>query len=100
MDVRLPNGVILANVPEGARGAKFVSAVCVLLPGGACHIFLGECPGRIGFAEQGTNGFGYDPVFFSPRFKKTFAELTASQKNSISHRGRALKLLLEALRNG
>ncbi|OGX28071.1 MAG: hypothetical protein A2879_00880 [Omnitrophica WOR_2 bacterium RIFCSPHIGHO2_01_FULL_49_10] len=51
----------------------------------------GECSGRITLAPKGRNGFGYDPVFFSPGFKKTFAELTPSRKNSISHRGRALK---------
>ena len=95
----------LANVPEGARGAKFVSAVCVLLPGGACHIFLGECPGRIGFAEQGTNGFGYDPLFIPDRVGlpdgstapnaqgRTYAQLADGEKDAISHRGRAMEKL-------
>ena len=99
----------LANVPEGARGAKFVSAVCVLLPGGACHIFLGECPGRIGFAEQGTNGFGYDPLFIPDRVGlpdgstapnaqgRTYAQLADGEKDAISHRGRAMAAMAEAL---
>ena len=99
----------LANVPEGARGAKFVSAVCVLLPGGACHIFLGECPGRIGFAEQGTNGFGYDPLFIPDRVGlpdgstapnaqgRTYAQLADGEKDAISHRGRAMAAMVEAL---
>ena len=99
----------LANVPEGARGAKFVSAVCVLLPGGASHIFLGECPGRIGFAEQGTNGFGYDPLFIPDRVGlpdgstapnaqgRSYAQLTDGEKDAISHRGRAMAAMAEAL---
>ena len=99
----------LANVPEGARGAKFVSAVCVLLPGGASHIFLGECPGRIGFAEQGTNGFGYDPLFIPERVGlpdgstapnaqgRTYAQLADGEKDAISHRGRAMAAMAEAL---
>ena len=99
----------LANVPEGARGAKFVSAVCVLLPGGASHIFLGECPGRIGFAEQGTNGFGYDPLFIPDRVGlpdgstapnaqgRTYAQLADGEKDAISHRGRAMAAMAEAL---
>lgn len=99
----------LANVPEGTRGAKFVSAVCVLLPGGASHIFLGECPGRIGFAEQGTNGFGYDPLFIPDRVGlpdgstapnaqgRTYAQLADGEKDAISHRGRAMAAMAEAL---
>ena len=99
----------MANVPEGARGAKFVSAVCVLLPGGASHIFLGECPGRIGFAEQGTNGFGYDPLFIPDRVGlpdgstapnaqgRTYAQLADGEKDAISHRGRAMAAMAEAL---
>ena len=99
----------MANVPEGARGAKFVSAVCVLLPGGASHIFLGECPGRIGFAEQGTNGFGYDPLFIPDRVGlpdgstapnaqgRSYAQLADGEKDAISHRGRAMAAMAEAL---
>ncbi|WP_294497269.1 RdgB/HAM1 family non-canonical purine NTP pyrophosphatase [uncultured Gemmiger sp.] len=99
----------LAAVPEGNRAAKFVSAVCVLLPGGACHIFTGECPGRIGFAEQGTNGFGYDPLFIpdwvglpdgatSPNAEgRTYAQLADGEKDAISHRGRAMAAMAKAL---
>lgn len=82
---------LLEGVPENKRGAKFVSVVAIADQRGVIGAARGECSGRITLAPKGRNGFGYDPVFFSPEFKKTFAELTASQKNSISHRGRALK---------
>ena len=58
----------------------------------------GECPGTIAYAPQGEGGFGYDPVFFLPQRKKTFAQLTAEEKNEISHRGRALALFQEKLK--
>ena len=57
----------------------------------------GECPGTLAYAPQGENGFGYDPIFFVPEKKKTFAQLTAEEKNAISHRGRALQLFQEKL---
>ena len=57
----------------------------------------GECPGTIAYAPRGEGGFGYDPVFFVPGLKKTFAELTAEEKNAISHRGNALKAFREKL---
>lgn len=82
---------LLEGVPLKRRGAKFVSVVAIAGAGRVIGVVRGECSGRITLAPKGRNGFGYDPVFFSPGFKKTFAELTASQKNSISHRGRALK---------
>ena len=51
----------------------------------------GECPGTIAYAPMGDGGFGYDPVFFVPSLRKTFAQLTAEEKNAISHRGNALR---------
>ena len=51
----------------------------------------GECPGTIAFAPMGEGGFGYDPVFFIPGLKKTFAQLSPEEKNAISHRGKALE---------
>src|SRR5699024_4448039 len=89
--------------------ARFVSAVCVLLPGGTCHIFTGECPGRIGFEERGENGFGYDPLFIpdavglpdgstAPNTRgRTYAELADGEKDAISHRGRAMAAMAQAL---
>ncbi len=73
------------------RGAKFVSVVTACFPGGDVLTARGECPGTIAYAPQGENGFGYDPVFFVPALRKTFAQMTAEEKNAISHRGRALE---------
>ena len=58
----------LAGVPEGKRAARFVSSICVCLPGGRCAVFEGVCPGRVGFVRRGTNGFGYDPLFLRRAF--------------------------------
>ncbi len=73
------------------RSAKFVSVVTACFPGGDVLTARGECPGTIAYAPQGDNGFGYDPVFFFPAMRKTFAQMTPEEKNSISHRGRALE---------
>lgn len=80
----------MKDVPEAARGAKFVCVITCLWPDGRKIVARGECPGRILHETHGTNGFGYDPVFFVPEKGKTFAELTAPEKNAISHRARAL----------
>ncbi|MDD4849601.1 MAG: RdgB/HAM1 family non-canonical purine NTP pyrophosphatase [Gemmiger sp.] len=100
----------LAAVPAGARGAKFVSAVCLMLPGGQSLLCEGECPGSIAFAEKGENGFGYDPLFVpdaigvpgqnatAPNAEgRSYAQLADAEKDAISHRGRALKELEAAL---
>ncbi len=73
------------------RSAKFVSVVTACFPNGDVLTARGECPGTIAYAPQGDNGFGYDPVFFVPGMRKTFAQMTADEKNSISHRGKALE---------
>ena len=73
------------------RTAKFVSAITCCFPNGDVISARGECPGTIAFAPMGEGGFGYDPVFFVPQLKKTFAQLTAEEKNEISHRGIALR---------
>ena len=80
------------------RGARFVSAVAMIFPDGRKICVRGECPGVIARQPAGENGFGYDPVFFVESFGKTFAELTADEKNSISHRGRALEALEKELK--
>lgn len=74
------------------RTAKFVSVITCCFPNGDVLTARGECPGTIAFAPQGEGGFGYDPVFFVPPLKKTFAQLTAEEKNAISHRGKALEV--------
>ena len=73
------------------RTAKFVSVITCCFPNGDVITARGECPGTIAFAPMGEGGFGYDPVFFVPTLKKTFAQLTAEEKNAISHRGKALE---------
>ena len=84
--------LLLANMPKGAaRTAKFVSVITCCFPNGDVLTARGECPGTIAFAPMGEGGFGYDPVFFVPGMKKTFAQLAPEEKNAISHRGRALE---------
>ena len=73
------------------REAKFVCTIVCSYPDGKKLIANGECPGRITTELQGTEGFGYDPVFLPDEETKTMAELTPERKNSISHRGKALR---------
>ena len=73
------------------RKCRFVSAITLCMPSGDIVTARGECPGTIAFAPMGEGGFGYDPVFFVPGLRKTFAQLTAEEKNAISHRGNALR---------
>lgn len=73
------------------RNASFKCVISIAVPTGAALTYEGECKGVIKTEPSGENGFGYDPLFFSPEFNKTFAELTMEEKGSISHRGRALK---------
>lgn len=80
------------------RKARFVCVICLIYEG-QVHYFTGEVNGRISFQPAGKNGFGYDPVFIPDGFDKTFAELSAEEKNLISHRNKALqqlKLFLES----
>ena len=74
------------------RTAKFVSVITCCFPNGDVLSARGECPGTIAFAPMGEGGFGYDPVFFLPPLKKTFAQLSPEEKNAVSHRGKALEL--------
>ena len=82
--------LLLANMQGQPRGAKFVSVITCCFPNGDVLTARGECAGTIAYAPQGEGGFGYDPVFFVPSLKKTFAQLTPEEKNAISHRGKAL----------
>ena len=83
--------LLLENMKGQPRGAKFVSVITCCVPNGDVLTARGECPGTIAFAPMGEGGFGYDPVFFIPSLKKTFAQLTPEEKNAISHRGKALE---------
>lgn len=82
----------LEGVPFAERTARF-RCVIALIEGGELHVFEGTCEGHIALEPQGQLGFGYDPVFVPEGMEKTMAMLTLEEKNSISHRGRALDLL-------
>ena len=97
-------------VPAGQRGAKFVSAVCFILPDGRHLTCMGECPGSIAFTRLcGDYGFGYDPLFIPADCgvgktdkrpnteKRSYAQLTPDEKDAISHRGNALAALEKQL---
>lgn len=85
----------LEGVPFEERGAAFISAVCCVYPDGKTVTARGECRGRIGFEPVGEGGFGYDPLFMAEKYdyKLSTAQLTAEQKDAISHRGAALREL-------
>ena len=86
----------LENVPDEKRTARYVCAICCVMPDGSYFTVRGECEGRIGYERAGTGGFGYDPLFITAD-GRTMAQLTAQEKDAISHRGRALRLLAEKL---
>ena len=79
------------------RRCKFVSAICCCFPNGDTVTARGECRGTLAYAPRGADGFGYDPIFFVPELKKTFAELLPEEKNAISHRGNALAIFKDRL---
>lgn len=91
---------LLKNVPKEKRTARFVCSLCLVSPEKIMVETQGTLEGLITDREIGTNGFGYDPIFYVPHLDKTVAQLTADEKNAISHRGKAiqdLKFLLEQL---
>ena len=88
----------LEGVPDERRTARFVCAIAAVLPGGELLTARAAIEGRIGYREQGGHGFGYDPIFYVPVFGKTTAELTEEEKNRVSHRGKALRLMKEELK--
>lgn len=88
----------LEGVPDDKRTARFVCAIAAVLPDGRELTVRAAIEGRIGYEEKGANGFGYDPIFYVPEFQKTTAELTETEKNEVSHRGKALRLMKEELK--
>ncbi|MBQ4517524.1 MAG: RdgB/HAM1 family non-canonical purine NTP pyrophosphatase [Clostridia bacterium] len=88
---------VMKDIPEEERTARFKSAVCFISENGEEIYGEGSCEGRILFAPEGDGGFGYDPVFYSLDFNKSFGLLTADEKNAISHRKRALEDLRKKL---
>ena len=91
--------LLLGNM-RGAtnRAAHFHTAIVCAFPNGDTLTAEGDCHGTIAFAPMGDGGFGYDPIFFVPSLRKTFAQLTAEEKNAISHRGIALRAFAEELK--
>lgn len=87
----------LQGVPDEARTARFVCALCCALPDGRRIEAEGACPGVITRALRGDAGFGYDPLFYIPSQGKTFAQLDAATKNALSHRGRAIQEFMKQL---
>ncbi len=79
----------LTGVPTEQRTARFRTVACLAWPDGHTQLFEGICPGHIACKHHGQNGFGYDPIFVVDEVGKCFAELTADEKNAVSHRGRA-----------
>ncbi|MDR0840209.1 MAG: RdgB/HAM1 family non-canonical purine NTP pyrophosphatase [Christensenellaceae bacterium] len=87
----------MQGVPNAERGCRFVSAVALVRRGLHTLTAQGQVEGRLLRAPQGENGFGYDPLFYYEPLHKSFAELTAAQKNGISHRKRAIEALCAQL---
>jgi XTP/dITP diphosphohydrolase len=87
----------LADVPDERLGAQFVCAAAAVLPDGQEVVVEGLLEGRLVRAPRGTNGFGYDPVFVPAGQQRTTAELTAQEKDEISHRGQAFRALAPRL---
>lgn len=87
----------LAGVPEEKRTARFYCALAVGIPGRETFTVSGTVDGRILEEQRGSNGFGYDPVFYVPEKGKAMAELSSDEKNKISHRANALKKLDDVL---
>lgn len=89
--------MLLEGVPEEKRTAEFVSVITMVYPDGNIITARGECRGRIITEPAGDNGFGYDPLFVPDGYDRTFAQLTAEEKNSVSHRAAALEKLKKLL---
>ncbi len=89
----------MQSVPDAQRGARFVCVMALAYPDGHISIFTGTVEGSIGIAPKGKAGFGYDPVFYPRGHERTFAEMSPSEKDSLSHRARALERLKEYLIN-
>ncbi|MFB9321701.1 RdgB/HAM1 family non-canonical purine NTP pyrophosphatase [Cryptosporangium minutisporangium] len=87
----------VADVPDTRLGAAFVCAAALVLPSGATHVVEGRMEGSLVRDPRGTNGFGYDPIFLPSGSVLTSAEMTAADKDAISHRGKAFRALAEVL---
>lgn len=88
----------MKDVKEENRTARFVSVIATAIPNKETITTKGTVEGIIGYEIKGENGFGYDPIFYVPEYNMTTAEMTPELKNSISHRGKALRLMKEELK--
>ncbi len=79
------------SIANEKRGARFVCCIALASPDGNVRTFLGHVEGRIGKEPKGVNGFGYDPLFYPEGLNRTFAEMSDNEKDTLSHRGRALR---------
>ena len=86
------------HVPDGERQAQFVCVITMVTPEGQVIQARGEIHGELTREARGENGFGYDPIFYYPPLGKTTAELTAEEKNQVSHRANALKVFYDKLK--
>ncbi len=86
------------NVPDGQRQAQFVCVITLVTPDGQVIQARGEAHGELLREAAGQGGFGYDPIFYYPPYGKTFAEVTAEEKNAVSHRAVALRLMYEKMK--
>ena len=89
----------LEGVPDEKRTARFVCAVSAVFSGGEALVTRQTMEGRIGYEIEGKNGFGYDPIFIPDGYDVTSATISPEEKNKISHRGKALRAMLEMIRN-
>jgi XTP/dITP diphosphohydrolase len=87
----------LSDVDDPNRGAQFVCAIALVLPGGKEHLVHGKMPGRLIRSPRGEGGFGYDPIFVADGHTLTSAELDPAEKDAISHRGQALRALASVI---
>ena len=88
----------LKDVPQEKRTARFVCAIAAALPDGQVLVTNGTMEGLIGYEIAGGNGFGYDPIFFLPQYGCTSAQISPEQKNELSHRGKALRMMKKRLK--
>lgn len=89
----------LNGVPDEKRTARFVCVIAAAFPNGDILTTEGTIEGIIGYEIKGSNGFGYDPIFYLPQYQCTTAELDMELKNELSHRGKALRAMKEQLKN-
>ncbi|MCW2641008.1 MAG: rdgB [Dactylosporangium sp.] len=95
-NLRLVLGQV-ADVPDEHMGAEFVCAAALAFPGGREYVTHGRQPGRLIREPRGENGFGYDPIFVAVGNTRTNAELTPEEKDAVSHRGQAMRALVEII---